>query len=319
MACLATLIGSPVSGQDPKPESAEQLPAEIAQDLRDLSSPEFKKREAAGQRLVERKGAAVKPLAALAETGPAEASIRAFTLLRQLYRDSDPETNEAVEEVFESLARNENPTIASRADAAIEAGAPIRHAKAISAFRKLGGIIRFRAAEEDDNDNPKDGSDEEALRAIEYALVDKSWKGGDEGLKYLRRIDDFRMQAEIRGPSLFIIKGSGVSEEAQRDLQIALPALSIQPRGPACLGVTPSQQAAGPRGLPIEIVKRGTAADRAGLRRDDSLISFNGQEIPDFNRLVELIGETEPGQKVPVVYERNGVIKTVTVELRGWE
>jgi S1-C subfamily serine protease len=138
-------------------------------------------------------------------------------------------------------------------------------------------------------------------------------------VKFLRRIEDFRIQSEIRGPALFRIKGSNVSDDAIAELQAALPALVVQPRGPACLGVSPYSQFGGRMELQIHTVKPGSAADRAGLKVDDLLIKFNGHSVSDFETLVEKIGELQPGDKVPVEYERDGVRETATVELRGWE
>lgn len=314
LAFSISLIGSVTRAQDAVVESDVTFPPAIEADLKGLSATEFKEREAAGRRMLDRKIEAVKPLQFLAESSKPEASIRAFDLLRQLFREGDSETNEAVENAFETLVRNENPTVASRAEAAIDAGAPIRHSKAIAAFRKLGGTIRFRQSEAGEAE-PED----EFLKVIDYAIVDKSWTGGDEGLKQLKRIEDFRIQTEIRGPSLFVIKGSNVTDGGLVDLQTSLPNLSIQRRGPACLGVTPYSQVAGPVGLQIYIVKPGTAAHRAGIQQDDILIEFNGHSIADFEGLVDKISETRPGDKVPLVYERGGIKKTVTLEMRGWE
>ena len=143
------------------------------------------------------------------------------------------------------------------------------------------------------------------------------WNGGDEGLKYLRRIPDFRKPGFDRG-GVFKIKGSKVSEQAIVDLEAAIPNLGVQRRGPACFGVSASLVGVGEKGLIVSSVKPGTAAHRAGLQPGDLVLKFNGHEVPDFNTLVERISEKQPGDKVPVVYVRNGVEDIVTVELRGW-
>lgn len=297
---------------EPTDKEAPRFSAEIEADLKELSAPEFLARESAGRRMLARKLDAVEPLLFQAQSGPAEASVRAFDLLRQLYREGDDETNERVELAFETLTRSENPTVATRAEAAIDAGTPIRHSKAIARFRKFGGTIRFRTIE-------GEPAEDESLLPIDYALVDKSWTGGDAGLTQLRRIEDFRIQSEVRGAALFVIKGSSVTDDALAELQGALPALNIQRRGPACFGITPYSQFGGPMGLQIYMVKPGSAADRAGLRQDDMLLKFNEHPIIDFKSLVDKISEKQPGDKVPVVYERDGVQNTVTIELRGWE
>lgn len=319
--CVAVFIGvlaSICGAQDaavPKALSPH-FSAEVEAEIHDLSAADFKTREAAGQRLIARKMDAVEPLLYLTEHGSPEASVRAFDLLRQLYRNGDDEINERIEVALQELAHSENPTVASRAEAAVEAGTPVRHLKAIASFQKLGGKIRFLS----EADTGNGGQTNEGLRRIEYAIIDKKWTGGDEGLKYLRRIEDYRIQGEIQGGApLFVIKGSPVSEEAVKELEASLPSLSVQIRGPACFGVSSQRQfGAGQVELLISTVKPGSAADRAGLRAGDTLIKFADQPVPDFQALVDRIGEFEPGDKVPVLYERDRVQNTTIVELRPW-
>jgi hypothetical protein len=310
---IASMSASAAAGQDSAVAESPPISAEIAADLKALADPEFNVRESAAQRLVARKLDAVAPLAHLAATGPLEASVRAFDVLRQLHRRGDDETNEAAELAFESLAGSENPGVASRAETALDASSPIRRVRAIAAFRKLGGIIRFQR--EDDAAKPADESSE----MIEYAMVDKtSWTGGDDGLKFLRRIEDFRSQFEFRRAGIFVIKGSNVSEQAMLDLEASVPGLVVQRRGPACLGISAYSGFGGQQGLVISHVKAGTAADRAGLAPGDLVLKFAGHELPDFNTLVDRIGEKQPGDKVPVVYVRHGIERTVSVELKSW-
>ncbi len=303
------------SAQEPVSPDGAQLRAEMKADLEALSAPQFSAREAAAKRLLARKLDSVPFLIELAQAGPVEASVRAFDLLRQLYREGDDATNEAIELAFEDLAQSENPTVALRAEAAIEAGGPIRRAKAIAAFQKVGGVLKYHT---DAGIGQPRG--DETVKSISHAILDpKSWNGGDDGLKFLRRIDDFRMPADGHRSGLIVIKGSKVSKQAIEDLQIALPSLLVQERGPAQLGVSPYSIFGGPARLQIGDVKAGSAAERAGLRVGDLLLKFNGHAVPDFETLVERISEKEPGDKVPVVYERNGTEATVIVELQGWD
>lgn len=319
--CVAVFIGvlaSICSAQDaPVPKAlSPKFSAEVEAEIHDLSATDFKTREAAGQRLVARKMDAVEPLLYLTEHGSPEASVRAFDLLRQLYRSGDDDINERIEVALQELTHSDNPTVASRAEAAVEAGTPIRHLKAIAAFQKLGGRIRFLSEANTGNG----GETIEGLRRIERAIIDKKWTGGDEGLKYLRRIEDFRIQAEIPGGApLFVLKGCQVSEEAVKDLEASLPNLSVQNRGPACFGVSSQSQFGGQLELLVTTVQPGSAADRAGLKAGDTLIKFADQLVPDFKTLVDRIGEFEPGDKVPVLYERDGIRNTTIVELRPWD
>jgi len=313
--CLNFALAMRAFGQESTRPEATQIQAEMKADLEALSAPQFSTREAAAKRLLARRLDSVPFLTEVAQSDKIEASVRAFDLLRQLYREGDDSTNEAIEQAFENLIQNENPTVALRAEAAIEAGGPIRRAKAIAAFRKIGGVLKYHS---DGTTGP--AAEDESTKSISHAIIDpKSWNGGDDGLKYLRRIDDFRAPADGHRSGLIVIKGSKVSKKAIEDLQIALPSLLVQERGPAQLGVSPYSIFGGPARLQIGDVKAGSAAERAGLRVGDLLLKFNGHPVRDFETLVERISEKEPGDKVPVVYERNGTEATVIVELQGWD
>lgn len=298
---------------EPAVQDAPKVPtfsAEIEADLKALSAAEFKVREAASKRFMDRKADAVEPLFYLALNGTAEGSVRAFDLLRQIYRDGDDATNHATEAAFEALSESDNPTVAMRAEVAMEANAPVRRIKAIAAFQKLGGIIRYFSDEGEVTDVPTNSI---AL----VTLHPKTWKGGDEGVRLLRRIDDFRGRTERRPISVFVITGA-VSKDAVDELR-TFPNTVVQERGPAQLGVTPNSFAAREEGMQIQDVKAGSAAARAGLMTGDVILKFDGHKITSFEGLVERIGKKEPGDKVPVVYLRNFTEDTTTVELQGWE
>ncbi|MBC8117940.1 MAG: hypothetical protein H7062_26410, partial [Candidatus Saccharimonas sp.] len=156
----------------------------LAADLKALEHSEFRVREAAAQRLVARRVTVVPLLATLAQTGSAEASVRAFELLRQLHRDADDETYEAVEATYDALVQSDNILAASRAETAIEAVSEVRHRRAVASFRKLGGVVQFASEEDPAADAP--------LPPIRSAMINRHWTGGDDGLKFLRRIEDFR-------------------------------------------------------------------------------------------------------------------------------
>ncbi|MFO0817365.1 MAG: trypsin-like peptidase domain-containing protein [Pirellulales bacterium] len=47
-----------------------------------------------------------------------------------------------------------------------------------------------------------------------------------------------------------------------------------------------------------------TPAARAGLKAGDVVISFGGKRVGDFTSLTELVGQTEPGARVPLVVRR---------------
>jgi len=68
-------------------------------------------------------------------------------------------------------------------------------------------------------------------------------------------------------------------------------------------------------GALIGSVAAGSAADRAGLKRGDVIMSFNGQAVHDTNTLRNRVSETAPGSNADVTIVRDGSEKHVSVKL----
>ncbi len=68
-------------------------------------------------------------------------------------------------------------------------------------------------------------------------------------------------------------------------------------------------------GVLVEGVVDGSAADKAGLKEQDVIITFDGQEVDDSDQLRGLIAEHQPGDKVKVKVIRSGKEKNLTVAL----
>ena len=289
--------------------TAEDDQKTLSADLKALEHAEFRVRESAAKRLVARQVTVVPVLAALAQTGSAEAAVRAFELLRQLHRDGNDETYEAVETTYDALVQSDNILAASRAEAAIEAVSEVRHRRALVSFRKLGGLVQFESEE--------DTTEDASPPPIRAAMINQQWKGGDEGLKYLRRIEDFRSAIQFRSPpGIYFIRGAKISPEALDGLKASFGAAVVE-RGPACLGVM-QQQGVGEDVLRIDQVVADSAAGRAGLQSDDIILEFDDVPIPNFKVLVEKIGDRQPGDKIRILYSRAGEMKTTTAELLEW-
>ena len=304
-------MADPVSNAaaDPKTVATGEIRFALIEDLKALEHADFRIREAASERIVVRRLAAVAPLAELAQSGRPEASIRAFELLRQLHSADDEATYEAVESVYDALIQGDNIQAASRAEAAIDAQGTTRHRRALAAFRKLGGLVRFHVDEDPDNDAPPP--------PIKAAMINRHWTGGDEGLKYLRRSEDFQPAARLQQRSaLYVIKGptgAKISPEALTRLKADLQNI-VAERGPAFMGVQPSTGLV-ENGLVISRLVPGGPGDAAGLQSEDVILEFDGVAIPNFETLVEQIGLRQPGDIVTVIYQRDGEEKCLTVEL----
>ena len=71
-----------------------------------------------------------------------------------------------------------------------------------------------------------------------------------------------------------------------------------------------------PRGVLVEMVGMSSPAQKAGIQRGDVIVSFDGQEIRDWNHLRHVVGATKVGKSVDVVVLRKGgEEKQLTVKL----
>ena len=68
-------------------------------------------------------------------------------------------------------------------------------------------------------------------------------------------------------------------------------------------------------GVLVNNVDDGAPAQRAGLLLGDIIISFDGQSVPDSKSLQKRVAETRIGKLVPLRIIRNGIHKTVYVEV----
>lgn len=70
-------------------------------------------------------------------------------------------------------------------------------------------------------------------------------------------------------------------------------------------------------GVYVYSVEEGSAADKAGLKNGDIIVKFDGQDIKTAAYLRYNLYQHEPGDKVEIVYNRNGKEKKTTVTLKS--
>lgn len=87
---------------------------------------------------------------------------------------------------------------------------------------------------------------------------------------------------------------------------------SMEPRAPALLGIVP---APAPRGVVIHQVLRDSAADRAGLKVGDVILSVNGVPMRSPQEMVTYIRRHFAGAIVSVEYIQDGKTKTQQIAL----
>jgi serine protease Do len=73
------------------------------------------------------------------------------------------------------------------------------------------------------------------------------------------------------------------------------------------------------RGVGVSRVSEGSPADKAGLRKGDVIVQFDGEPVTGTRKLFRLIGEAAPEQTVRLTVLRNGSEQQVTATLAGRE
>jgi Do/DeqQ family serine protease len=69
------------------------------------------------------------------------------------------------------------------------------------------------------------------------------------------------------------------------------------------------------RGAIVSSVEPGSAAERAGVKRGDVIVSFNGQPVTEYNALRNRVAEAKPGASATIGIVRDGSEKALTVKL----
>jgi hypothetical protein len=290
-------------------DAAPAVDAEVlARWLADLDSADFARRSEATRRLVSAGGAAIAPLVQAAKNGSLEVKVRAVAILEEIFTAGSDADVDAAEAALVSLASSDSRSAAARADAVLAQNSDIRQRRALAEIERLGGGIEYS----DPNArafNPVDP--DEGPRIIQFIRLGANWKGGEEGLKHLKRLTHAKVL------QIYIIDGSGIGDEAIKDLQAALPDTIFQHRGRSFLGVRGATDPNG-RGCQIITTEEGSAAEKAGLQSGDIITHFNGKRSETFEALIDLIAGTRPGEKIPVKILRNLDTMTVEVEMAGW-
>ncbi|MEW6555960.1 MAG: Do family serine endopeptidase [Elusimicrobiota bacterium] len=73
-----------------------------------------------------------------------------------------------------------------------------------------------------------------------------------------------------------------------------------------------------PAGVLVENVLENTAADKAGIKRGDIILEFDGKKIDTPEKLQDTVAAAPPNKKVDVVIWRDGSQKTISVILGEW-
>lgn len=300
VSALAPVYARPLTAPE-----REALQQQVKQLFAQLDHPDFLTRERAEESLAALTPRAVSTLPETWNTASLEAKVRLANVLKTWMATADDHSLEQICDLLENLEQVSSSTLAI-AKAAMRQHEQRTSELAIRQFEKLGGVIEKQVGVFGLRGRiPANEADEEDFKR--YAVIGRGYKGGDAGLHYLTRIPRLDL--------VYYVKSAAITPRALAELQGDLPGLQIQERGLAYLGVTSNQ---GETPMRLSIVKTGSPADKAGLKEEDLVLRFGGQEVSTFDHLVKLIGEKSPGDKVEVDILRDGQRKQLVVELGEW-
>lgn len=75
--------------------------------------------------------------------------------------------------------------------------------------------------------------------------------------------------------------------------------------------------ASGPAGVLIEDVTTGSPAEKAGIRKGDVVVEFDGERVRSVRQFMRIVQETPPGRRAPAQLARDGQRIDVSVEPRA--
>jgi S1-C subfamily serine protease len=103
--------------------------------------------------------------------------------------------------------------------------------------------------------------------------------------------------------------------EVQRVADILQAEASGTKRAQGYLGISLSDRNDGGSGAVISEVQADSPADKAGIKVQDIVLEINDQAVTGQGALIAIIRDSQPGDTVTIVVERDGVRKTLTATL----
>jgi hypothetical protein len=128
----------------------------------------------------------------------------------------------------------------------------------------------------------------------------------DDGLKHIKKCK------RLENVMLY---GTQVTEPGADQLRMALVA-NVDRRDGAFLGISPSH--IGP-GWYIRLVTAGSAAEKAEIRPNDIIVSYDGHLVSDFTELTALISKHTAGDTVPISIRRGNLVLEKRITLGEWD
>jgi hypothetical protein len=295
VASLAAMLGGAVLAT----AGADDIDAWIGQ----LAAPQYARREAAARSLVATGSTAIPPLERAIRSGELEVATRGVEIVAAMLSADDVQVAMVAEACLRSLADDAAGHVGPLAADALAFHMLAVTEAARERLEAVGAVVRERQA--------VDGG------GLEVDL-DASWQGGPDDFRQLARLRGL-VGVGVRGVAVdagmldvlgglqdvrrIDLYGTGAGPDEAQALAARLPDARIDVRRGGRLGVT-STALSGP--CEIRTVEPGSAADQAGLRSGDVVLSIEGVGVENFDDLTRRLEGHAPGEAVRVAVARRG-------------
>lgn len=302
--------GTPASSGVPKASVPvnELSPDQLAFWVQKLDSDVYSERKTAMQKLRQSGPAGVAALVQAARSQNLEVSVRAISLLTELYQSTHPDVAIAADDALESLGESGPPMAVVRTQEALSSTlAPLRRRHAIAAIKRLGGHV-MPIRELDDEGLHEVEADLNKEGTVQHIVLGKKWTGGLAGVKYLQRLPELRI--------LYITTAIPLSMEEQGLLKEKLSGVRVEYRGSAFLGI--KSLTLDPEICIIDSVVADSPAQRGGLLKDDVITHLDGLPVHGFTELTDGLKVKQGGDTVYLEVLRGDEALEVSVILGEW-
>lgn len=278
----------------PDPDTSGLSEASTDQLIEQLRSSRNVVQRAAASRLINQGAEAIPQLVAAVEQAPEGQLWQIFLVLEDMYVSADQSVSDAAEDAVEQLSVSHRSDVRKAADDLFNANQSRRQLRAFAKFESFSGRLVASAA-------GRSGSE---LSLPDLVVIDAGWTGGEDGLKYVRRMKNLR--------AVHIGNQAPLSEDAIQGLKTV--AQSFRRESEGCLGVelTPDRRSGD---LVINWVVLRSPAERAGLRVGDQIMKLDNQPFEDYLDYIRCLCSRPPGDDLPLEIARDGIAIAVTATL----
>lgn len=168
---------------------------------------------------------------------------------------------------------------------------------------------------------------DEGLTPSAQLYLDRSWRGGDDALAALADLPEIGQVtlndapitdkalahlAKLPRLGMVQVRGGKLSRDALLKFHGAKPTATLYCMGEAMMGVNADF---GGAPMTLTAISAGSGAADAGLREGDIIHEVDGVKVRDFSDLTICVSTRKAGDKIKVVYERDGKKQTCEVTL----